>query len=798
MYHQYAPFFTEFMDKLKEGQSLLYSFRIGLGSDFVSLFAYYLASPMNWFLILCPRNYVIEFMTILILLKIALSSLHFAIYLREHFKRTDYAAVAISIFYALSGFMAAYNWNIMWLDCVMLTPLIILGLEKLVKEKKSTLYCIMLSISILSNFYISIMICIFLVLYYGILFFEELHTAKERIQSMGRFALYSLLAGGMGAILILPEAALLGYSGSAKISFPDTLEWYFHLTEMLARHCVDVEVYTSGEHWPNIYCGTAIFLFFFLYMFNRNISWQKKIKRFALIVLFWLGFSNNVLDFLWHGMDFPDSLPGRQTFLYIFLLLVLAYETYEYREGNRIWDVGIALLLSYGFLYLVFKGTDAELVTPESLMMTAFLLGIYGILYGIYLLGTKDLQWVARMTFLMLAVLEAYMNFNITSLSVTSRTGYTKDWESVKSLIEEVSVKDTASFYRFEEMERLTKNDAAIYGYPSSTVFSTLMNIGVSDFYRKMGMEGGKNFYSYSGSTPLASAILSVKYLISDSPYEESPLRSLVAEDGMNYIYENIYTLPLGFMISEDFESQWNPKKGVPVENLNRMAEVLGAEEKLLTYFDGDVSVYEDKTKITVASEGYLYATYTDKSVKNITITNGERVRKFNKCNHGYILDLGWCEAGDVIEITNTTDVKSFQVQPYVLNMAALQQAYETLNAQTFVIDSFKSTEIVGHIKADTPGNLIFSIPQEGGWKIYVDGKEIVCNTFMDCFIEIPLETGEHQITLTYMTPGILPGTAISVCCLLLFLYLIGNKKVGNKKRMRREPDDSKGICSSL
>ena len=48
MYHQYEPFFTEFMDKLKHGDSLMYSFRLGLGSDFVSLLAYYLASPLNW------------------------------------------------------------------------------------------------------------------------------------------------------------------------------------------------------------------------------------------------------------------------------------------------------------------------------------------------------------------------------------------------------------------------------------------------------------------------------------------------------------------------------------------------------------------------------------------------------------------------------------------------------------------------------------------------------------------------------------------------------------------------------
>ena len=50
MYHQYCPFFTELMDKIKHGGSMFYSWNIGLGADFISLYAYYLASPLNWLL----------------------------------------------------------------------------------------------------------------------------------------------------------------------------------------------------------------------------------------------------------------------------------------------------------------------------------------------------------------------------------------------------------------------------------------------------------------------------------------------------------------------------------------------------------------------------------------------------------------------------------------------------------------------------------------------------------------------------------------------------------------------------
>ena len=54
MYHQYYPFFMEFREKLVTGGSMMYSWNLGLGSDFVSLYAYYLSSPWNLLLVLWP------------------------------------------------------------------------------------------------------------------------------------------------------------------------------------------------------------------------------------------------------------------------------------------------------------------------------------------------------------------------------------------------------------------------------------------------------------------------------------------------------------------------------------------------------------------------------------------------------------------------------------------------------------------------------------------------------------------------------------------------------------------------
>ncbi len=78
MYHQYAPFFSEFQYKLTHGGSLLYSWDIGMGVNFSALYAYYLASPLNWLILLCPKGFLIEFMTLMIVLKTGLAGLSFA------------------------------------------------------------------------------------------------------------------------------------------------------------------------------------------------------------------------------------------------------------------------------------------------------------------------------------------------------------------------------------------------------------------------------------------------------------------------------------------------------------------------------------------------------------------------------------------------------------------------------------------------------------------------------------------------------------------------------------------------
>ena len=769
MYHQYCPFFTEFVDKLRSGESLMYSWTIGLGADFVSLFAYYLASPLNWLILLCPKGYVIEFMSILMIVRISLCGLTFAYYLKKHF-HTNHPAIAVfGTAYALSAFMAAYAWNVMWTDCLVLAPLIILGVEQLVKEKKVTLYYVTLAVSILSNYYISIMICIFLVLYFLILLLEQ---KEGKIGACLRFGWYSLLAGGTGAVLLIPEAIILGESGSQGISFPSAMEWYFNLIAELGRHCILVETYTGRDHWPNLYSGVFTLFLILLYVMNRGISWKKKVPRILLLVFMAVSFANNMLDFIWHGLHFPDSLPGRQSFLYSFLLLVLCFETFLHLRENRWYQVLVALVLDSVFLYAAYRLSDSEMIGSDSFFVTAVFIAVYAVLLLIWYAGKKKVREYIFLITSIVVIAELTVNFDMTGLDTVNRTSYVKDWKDYENVLnqakEQESKNSAVYFYRTEEMERRTKNDAALSGYYSATQFSSLMNINVSHIYQDLGMEGGKNFYCINGASPLISSMLSLKYVIADNALEEGPLRTLVASSGDTYLYENKYSLPLGFMVDERVAELWDYKNGGGVSNQNELAYLLGAEEKMLSAVPAESET--GISTILVPEDGYYFAAYS--SVTSDTLeeeVSDGRTKSFTKASHGYILDLGYEKAGDVIKIINSNEER-VDIIAYKLDMEALDTAYQTLDSHTMELTSFSDRRITGTIDVKKAGDLVFSIAKEDGWNVYVDGREINPEIFAEAFISIPLEEGTHDIELCYTTPGLKMGAGISLGCVLLFL----------------------------
>lgn len=213
---QYVSYFALYRDLFSGKADWFYSFEKLLGGSLSGLFAYYLASPFNLLLLLFPRGELPLAMDLLILLKMSFCSLTMALYL-DGTGKLSARSLVFTTAYALCGYNNAYAWCIMWLDAVILLPLVALGIERLWREGKPLLYIFSLGASILFCFYTGYMLCVFSVLYF--LWRLTLDTVSLRTlpwKKIGRYALASLLGGGLSAGILLP--GFLALSGGVPIS----------------------------------------------------------------------------------------------------------------------------------------------------------------------------------------------------------------------------------------------------------------------------------------------------------------------------------------------------------------------------------------------------------------------------------------------------------------------------------------------------------------------------------------------------------------------------------------------------
>jgi uncharacterized membrane protein YfhO len=819
MYHQYMPFFSEFIHKIKAGEGLDYSYHVGIGSNFLALYVYYLASPLHWLAFLFPEKYLMEFMSYMAIIKIGLCGLTSCIYFRRHFKTKDLSILFFSTFYALSGFLAAYNWNIMWLDSIVLLPLVVLGLERLVKKQKGGLYGLTLALSIFTNYYISIMVCIFLVLYFIVLFCSEPFRDKAaRLGALVRFAYYSLLSAFMAGCLLIPEVCAIAETEFGSSSFPEKLESYFSVLDVLARHCMCITTERGLDHWPNIYCGVAVFLLIPLYVINRKIPLRKRFAHMALLGVFLISFATNMADFVWHGFNYPDSLQARQSFIYIFLVLIMCFEVLHnvaYLEKKQILYgylgavlfllfsekfsesdhfpeaiqvLNLAFLTVYAVLLYMYRtrvivnqnrtiesisyhGTDISGNSNEPIQLDAMGSRSVHAADPISINKNERIKWARCLgaAALVAVIAESAVNTYDTSVGTTSRSSYLGQQADYRILLAQIEEERGGDFYRIEKFDRKTKNDGTLTGYATASVFSSTLNSRVKDFYEKVGMRHSKVYYGFDGATPLISAMLNVDYMFGNAETQSNNLHVLNGQSGDITLFTNTATLPFGYVAPTDYDIS-EAYLDEPVNLQNQMVASLGVNGQLLSQIE--IEDVGDNLRLVAPEAGHYYMLLTASGTGDVKATVRDRTLEFSDLKKGSLLYLSYLEAGDIALLENDDNDDStpeLRMEAYLLDESILRKALQTLSISHLENVTYDTTHVSGNITLTTPGRLILSIPDEDGWHIRLNGVETTPERFGGAFIALDLEPGYHTLTMHYRPEGKWIGIIMSITGLILF-----------------------------
>ena len=793
MYHQYVPFLQELRFKIANGGSLFYSWNIGGGTNFWTLTAYYLATPTNILLLIWPQGYVIEYATFMIVNKIGLCSLTMAYYLNKKHGNEGleaYPPAFFGTFYALSGYMAAYNWNLMWLDCLALFPLVILGLERLVKENKGLLYCVALGLTILSNYYIAIMVCMGVAVFCFFLLGTEREMLKDFGLKFAKFVGYTLLAVGLSAVILLPYINYFKMTASAGSTF--RWEWYsyFPIFDMITRHLMNVQPHTGLEHWPNIYCGVAVLLLIPLYYMNKRVTLREKIGYTIVLIFFYFSFSTRAMDYIWHGFHIPNSLPCRQAFIYIFIVLTMSYRGFRGIKERSFRDITFAMLLA---LVLTFAGekleTDTEIYTNYVFYVSALFIIFYTIVLYIYRKGRayKDILLIVALS---LAAIETCVDTSITSVSTVRRKDYKSYDAGVSAVMEQIRSEESGNFYRVEKTKNRTKNDGAWLSYPSISTFSSCADSKLTDFYTKIGLESSFNAYGSKGQTPFTNMLMGVKYSIAvdkELPEHDS-LYTLYSKGSDNvWFYKNNYVLGLGYMMPENAMDQWAMSATSPLEVQNRLATELNGGQKI---FEDVTPAYTPGTTVTlsVPEDGMYYAYITKGNATDVEVTIDGSKTKYDSLNRSYTIVLGSCDPSKPISFKNVSEnsSKNLDITLYKLNEDALKAVYDVLSESQLVIDSFKDTRIDGHIDVREDGLFFTTVAYEEGWDVYVDGKKVKIESIKDTYIGFDLTAGRHEISMRFHVPYFTLGLIITLASLAAMILIGVLSKKKEKERLER------------
>lgn len=210
---EYITFFSYLRTMLLESSTTLYSQGMSLGSNTIGLLASYAMSPLNLLLLLFEEKFLPLGIMIVILLKHGLTALTMYYFLTIRYFYGDKNAsensryymlyAVLSIAYSLSGYGVNMQFNLMWLDGMIILPLICAGLEASERENKKGLAIFSLWTALISNFYIGYMLWIFSFIYFCFLRLEH-GIKKEWFKKALNYIDIVVSALGLGMVLLLP------------------------------------------------------------------------------------------------------------------------------------------------------------------------------------------------------------------------------------------------------------------------------------------------------------------------------------------------------------------------------------------------------------------------------------------------------------------------------------------------------------------------------------------------------------------------------------------------------------------
>ncbi len=593
---QYVYFYEALRNAVYGQMSMIYSFCRALGGEFMGIYAYYVASPFSYLVALFPQERILDALLIIFLLKTGITGFNFGFYLHRTSKKINkLSIITFSILYSLTTYAVIHQHNSMWIDAMMWLPLLTLSIEELIKNFKYKRFVILLALTMMSNFYIGYMVCIYVAAYFFYYYFsrnekwlnnphKEPHHFRR---SFLRIAGASALAIGISMVVVATAYYSLQF-GKNTFSTPNfTPSLRFDFMDFLTKFLPGSYDTVRPEGLPFVYCGVITLLLLPVYFLSKKFSSREKALSAAFIMFFVMSFFISTFDLIWHGFQKPNWLNYRYSFMLCFFLIVLAYRGYEEIQhaktgtivtAGSLWLLFICVAQKFEFHSYVERidGTiqfDQPLKDVETVWFSAICFIAFMIILCMAI-KSKSKQTISLIVCIFVC-LEVFCNGICSCVEFgddviySSYSSYNDFISAIRPVTYELLEEDTG-FYRFEKNAHRKYCDNMALRIRGLTNSTSTLNRSTITFLHQLGYASKSHWSKYLGGTPVNDSLLGIKYVLANEKnsqplYYENAGGSVTTYGGTEYTYyRNPYALSIAYGASDalldfDLSDGYNP-----------------------------------------------------------------------------------------------------------------------------------------------------------------------------------------------------------------------------------------------
>lgn len=739
----FLPSIYKIKDLISNGGSFIFDFNHANASEiFYLLVSSGAISPTSFILTLVSRDYIPNMISFILVLKMLQISLITYFVLKKLLPKPKTSQViAFTLLYTFSGFTLTNFMNINYLDIISLYPLLILGINNIIKNNKYKLFIISIILMLLINYYLSIIgiiTTIILSIIYIVIFEKE-----NKNKLIKNITINTILSFLISSIILLPI--------------------FTYIFKYNSVNMYNTKGYLEGlfiKLVPYLTLGIPISLTI-KQLFNKDKKINKYILISSIIILIPL-----IIDYI--NKTNMNLLKNILSFdiCYIVTFLTILCSLYYLKNIKTIKIINtttfITSLLIIGVYIALFVLMKDEILSTDITMKIERYSQIFGfiMLFIIMLLIPNIILKNDAKTNRVFIYITIITSIITTSILIIKNNNNTIQ----NTLYYEYKFNKINDGYNYNNNSAfLNKNFSLITNLPTINNYNPILPYDNVEQAHSLRYGVGDSTVYAIGGTLFSDLLLHNKHFITYNKLNEE-MYELIETDGKRNYYQTKYNLNHLIKFNGNI---YNDNLGSTIENQNIIYKELFDQEKDIMH---RVEPSSDNYKHTFKIEkGKIYYSYMYPVMYENFDVN---LKKYDLNIEQMLIS----EDNTVISIFTTNETKDITINFKEFNLDSMELAYidptefiEFYNSINIENTNFKrtNTKITYDYNSKEDTSVLIPISYNDNYKIKINNKEVDYQRNLYNMISIDIKKGNNKIEIAYKNNIYIIGLIISLISLI-------------------------------